>query len=501
MNNLDLRKLTTFGDVAAEEDTVLDYFLQTAAVSEIRGSKVLLSLGRKGSGKTALVRFFAEEKGTIVSRPLNLGGYPWAVHAERTDHGAAAIEAYVASWRFLIAVEFALLAFEKAPDKNSPDAKAIRLFAEKNYGGVNAQLKEILAPEKLKLEGTTLEPQVLGNKLVSISFKRGVRDKPLGSELDALSEALLQAARTVALESGLEMLQLHFDELDQGITNFDDSRKQMLTGLILAARSVRQAAKPTEINLNPVVYLRSDLWDDLVFSDKNKITQSTAFTLEWTPASLMQLVNIRLGVRLGKQVKWADISTARNMRGSQSKWSHILARTFLRPRDVISFLNFTLDQVKKRSENFGPVEEPVIIDNEDITYARDAYSRYLKSELDDEIIAHRPQWDEALQACSGISTLTFDRMQFISEYDKRRSVENGLDAADALKMLYRFSVLGYERRSGYGGTTWAFQYTHPEAGWDNSANLFKVHLGLKEYARLREERVQGLPYEVESSME
>ena len=61
------------------------------------------------------------------------------------------------------------------------------------------------------------------------------------------------------------------------------------------------------------------------------------------------------------------------------------------------------------------------------------------------------------------------------------------DWEDALAQLYRFSVIAYERRSGYGGSSWAFQYTDPEAGWDNAATRFKVHPGLKEYAKLREE--------------
>jgi len=59
---------------------------------------------------------------------------------------------------------------------------------------------------------------------------------------------------------------------------------------------------------------------------------------------------------------------------------------------------------------------------------------------------------------------------------------------DALKLLYQFSVIGYERRSGYGGSSWSFEYIDSAAGWDNSAKRFKVHLGLKEYAKLKEER-------------
>jgi hypothetical protein len=37
-------------------------------------------------------------------------------------------------------------------------------------------------------------------------------------------------------------------------------------------------------------------------------------------------------------------------------------------------------------------------------------------------------------------------------------------AVDALRLLYEFSVLEYERRSGYGGSSWVLRYTSPEAG-------------------------------------
>jgi len=490
----DLARLVSFGDVAAEDDAVLDYFLKTEAVGEIKRNEVLLALGRKGSGKTALVRFFAEQVGTLASRSLNLRGYPWNVHGARIDKGAAQIEAYVASWKYVISVELALLAYERTSDKNSSSAKAIRTFAEKNYGSVNPLLGHLLAPEKIHVDGTSLEPEAFGFKLGSISFSRESSDLRLGSELNSLSQALLKAAVQVAYEAGLESLQLHFDELDQGITYFDDVRKQMVTGLVLAARDVRQSVDDKRVSLSPIVYFRTDLWDELSFSDKNKITQTRTLTLEWDSKNLLALINERLQARLGKGATWDCVSNPQNMRGSQSKWNHILNRTFRRPRDVIKFLNLALDEAKERvgasNSKLPPGETPSIvkIENEDITYARDEYSRYLKAELDDEIIAHWPQWDEALQACSAISTITFNREEFTAKYEQRRSHDNPLAAAEALKMLYRFSVIGYERRSGYGGATWAFQYTHPEAGWDSAATAFKVHLGLKEYAKLREER-------------
>jgi hypothetical protein len=258
----------------------------------------------------------------------------------------------------------------------------------------------------------------------------------------------------------------------------------MLVGLILAARDIRRDTLNREVPINPVVYLRTDLWDDLVFSDKNKITQTATLNLEWMAEGLLNLINARLVARLGPTAKWDVVSTPSLMRGSQTKWSHILSRTFLRPRDVIKFLNSALEQAKRRGGS------PLLLDNPDVTNARESYSVYLKSELDDEIIAHWPYWEQALQACSAISTITFKRDEFVSQYDRRKSQENGVTADEALRLLYRFSVIGYERRSGYGGSSWAFQYTNPEAGWDNSASTFKVHLGLKEYAKLREDRAE-----------
>lgn len=477
-----LRKLETFGDVAAEDDPVLDYFLTTDAVRRIRNNELFLILGRKGSGKTALVRFFAASSGNVISRALSLKGYPWNVHSARVDLGAAEIEVYVSSWRYLIALEVALLAYKKATDLEHPSAKAIKKFADENFGSVDPSLNDILRPPKIRLSGTSLEPEVFGFKLGSIEFERKAGDLGLGVELNALSKLLLDAAIALAQASGIQSLLLHFDELDQGITTFDNSRAVMLVGLILAARDVRLETKDKPVPVNPVVYLRTDLWDELVFSDKNKITQTAALNLEWTSDQLLALIDARLRARLGSSANWDKVTTPTLMRGSQAKWNHILVRTFLRPRDVIKFLNSALVQAKNR------VDEPLVLDNQDVVNARDGYSVYLKKELDDEIIAHWPQWEEALQACSAISTITFTKEEFMHEYGKWRSSQNSASAEDALKTLFQFSVIGYARRSGYGGSSWAFQYTNPEAGWDSSATSFKVHLGLKEFAKLREER-------------
>lgn len=477
-----LKDLASFGDVAAEDDAVLDYFLTTEAVRDIRENRVFLVLGRKGAGKTAIVRHFSEGAAGTVSRALSLRGYPWNLHAQRIDRGASEIEAYVSSWRYLLASQLAALVLSKVDGDASREATSIREFFRENYGGPNVELSQLLRPQRLRLSKLSFEPTVLGNKLGGVALERNAADLGLGLELNALTGALLEAIRALCARHPMPPLLLHLDELDQGLSSLDEARARMLIGLILAARTLRQQLQANRTTANTIVYLRSDLWDDLEFSDKNKISQTSALHLAWDADSLQRLVNARLNAKLSPGTTWDAVASPELMRGSQSKWNHVLSRTFLRPRDVIRFLNAALDKAKRRAD------EPLLFSNEDIVAARELYSRYLKDELDDEILPHWRNWEEALQACSAIATVTFERKQFVPEYEKRRSSTNAVSADAALERLYRFSVVGYERRSGYGGSSWAFQYTDPEAGYDNSATRFKVHLGLKEYARLREER-------------
>lgn len=475
-----LEGLESFGDVAAEDDAVLDYFLSTKAVEEIESGKFFLVLGRKGTGKTAIVRHFTEGLGSNISKSLNLRGYPWGIHAQRIDYGASEIEAYVSSWRYLISVQMASLALVSYG--NGHESKKLKCFLDDNYGGPEPQLSDILRPNKLKLSKYSLQPSVMGNQLGSIELDRGVKDYQFGLELNALSTAIISSVVAISQEGNLGTLSLHFDVLDQGLSKLDDKRSKMLVGLIIAAREVRRECVQMGGRINPVVYLRTDIWDELQFSDKNKISQTNTLNLRWDKNTLLDLVNERLRARIGSKISWDNVATEDIMRGSQTKWNHILSRTFLRPRDVIQFLNIALLKAK------GRTTPPVQFVNQDIYDSRDAYSTYLKQELDDEIRQHWQQWEEALQACSAIGTLLFEKNDFIAEYDRRKSEGNTVDADESLRFLYRFSVIGYERRSGYGGSSWAFQYTDPEAGWDNTATRFKVHLGLKEYAKLRETR-------------
>ena len=349
-----LKPLDSFGHVAAEEDAILSYFLTTDAVEQISSNQVFLVLGRKGSGKTALVRHFTEGVAAKNSKSLTLRSYPWNLHAQRIDLGASDVEAYVSSWRYFIAVELGSIVINLAGDNSTPPAMALRRFFEENYGATDPALGDVLRPAKLQLSRLSFEPAVMGNKLGSIALERNTA---LGRELNALTEVLIRAVVELGRDLKLPGLILHFDELDQGLLTLDEDRERMLVGLVLAARSIRNECRESPVSVNPVVYLRTDLWEQLQFSDKNKITHGLTLNLEWDSSALKSLINVRLEAKLGAGVAWENVATPDLMRGSQPKWDHILARTFLRPRDLIQFLNSALEQAKKRDD------EPLVFEN------------------------------------------------------------------------------------------------------------------------------------------
>lgn len=476
-----LKNIDSFGNVEAEEDAVLDFFVTMSVTENIKTGNSFLVLGRKGSGKTALFRYFTEGTNTGCSTGLNLNGYPWKVHETIKDEGVEAVESYVASWKYLIAVEFAKLVIDSANRPQMSEVVEINRFLSDNYGTDKPTIKNFFALEKLKLSGD-LEPQLFGCKLGKISFQSANRMR-LGHELNALTDKILEHIATIINVAGINSLSLHFDELDRGITILNESRKEMIIGLVLAVKETNKTLRDMSLNAKSVVYLRTDIWEQLKFSDKNKISQTNSDTIEWDDETLLGLMNKRIQVKMGPEHNWETIDDGNRIK-RQKKWKHIIDRSFMRPRDVISFMNLLLEVVKKNSEQ--DVNKFV---NKNVVDARPKYSQYLKSELDDEIATHWPDWESCLQTLSKIGKEYFTAEEYKNAYD---DVQYGkspkYDSQGSLEELYAFGVIGYEARSGYGGSGWKTKFANPELGWDRNAIRFKVHLGLKEFMKLKEDR-------------
>jgi len=281
-----------------------------------------------------------------------------------------------------------------------------------------------------------------------------------------------------------------FDQLDLGFNPNEADYVNRLIGLLLAAKDLNQMSRACGKKLFVSIFLRDDIYQTLQFEDKNKLTENFMEMIEWdTPRAkntLKSLMEKRFKTRLaedGEELTWESIfDETKEMTGHQSKYQHIIDRTFLRPRDIIRFCNGILNEYKGR---VSPEDSESIFDNHDITSARSLYSEYFKNELDDEVHKHIPHYNDYLDALR-----TVGKWQFTSEEYKaalNRLYQDKYSCLEVLKEMYEFSIVGFYRPGGrgYGGSEYVFRYREPVSRYDPTASRHRVHPALIEHLGLK----------------
>jgi hypothetical protein len=480
-----LDKIDSFGGVAAENDDLLgEFFIRTSAYQRILSQERFIVVGRKGTGKTAIYRKLldhAEQEAEAFAAGLEFSDYPWGAHQEVANTLAAAVERFSESWRFLILVELAKLMLRDQKPRGR-DARALRRFIKRNWGTTDFQVQRFFAPSEYEAE---LAPQFFGFALGAIKRKRVPRTE-LAGLLSSRNEWLKTRLTRIATPNRKYFVL--FDGLDIAYNAIDDDYKQRLIGLLLAARSVYTWGRDQGLSIAPVVFLRSDIYDSLVFADQNKITEDNVQLLMWDDStsgenSLKALVDQRIRVLADDEESddpWGLVFDDALMRGTQVKYKYMVERTYLRPRDMIKFANVCL------ANGRGAGHERIT--NEDIYGAKEQYSDYVFEELNNEISAAEPRWARGLEVLREIRKMTFDRQKFDDAFARRASELDGLAPDELLRLFYRFGIVGFVKKGGggRGGSEVAWQYRDPKQKFDAGARNFRVHWSLKEYLDLVE---------------
>lgn len=286
-----------------------------------------------------------------------------------------------------------------------------------------------------------------------------------------------------------------FDQLDLGFTLEDPKYQQRVIGLLLAARELSRAARETGSRMSVIVLLRDDIYEGLQFEDKNKITENNVSFVQWDrpgdELTLRSLMERRFGQVLdgdGETQAWETVfNEEREMPSRQTKYKHIVDRTFLRPRDMIKFCNEVLAAYKTNRSG----DSDGTFDNDSVIAARDPYSDYLLRELDDEIAKHIPNYQEHLEVLKSIGDVHFAPTQFADAWGQRPSLA-AEDWRVGLSGLFEFSVIGYLKSGGGGGgSQYIWRYLDTRARFDPTADTYRVHLGFKEALDLVQRRSRG----------
>jgi cell division protein FtsB len=441
-----------FGQDTAEFDKHLaDYFLETPTYTQVmRGEKAIVT-GRKGTGKTALLRYAVDTERPATQYVLKIE----ASHATyaKLDENLRALTSQIKNldssfklaWLFTTLLALIDRLTRETTLYVTDDEKALYAFAKENYRYTEADPVAAIAGyvfswvKNLKTIGP-IERDVPG------SPGTHVFDEPRLLEL-------IRGAVTRVTGKGKTVF-LFYDRLDE---RWDGSPlyAAFLQGLLLAVKDL----KALGLDLHPVILLRDDIFSVVTreFQHIDHFRMHIA-ALFWDERALLDLIALRIrssltrqGHRIPPDPKAEDmwrIPFPKDIPARKtpiSPWAYMIERTLFRPRDIVLFANLARDAALSKRH--------AAIEPEDVTEAEAKYSNMKLHDLVAEVSYKYPGVDGVLKSFKrgtvgyGIDDLRY-RLMELRDAHRQSAPWVDVEEDDLMRTLYSIGFLSYTTRGG-----------------------------------------------------
>jgi len=420
---------------AKEEDPKYFYFVDEA--NDILSGRKNLVIGRKGEGKTAIAQHIYQSNSHYTfTEKLSFKDFPFNVLYKLINDRYTKPNQYISIWKYLIYTTICKKMIANEAIDSDIVSKLKKIFPPDDN---KKQLSKLIEKYTVKDFGI----QILGSG-INIGGEKIKSDVDWIEIIDILENAILENID----DSNYYIL---FDELDEDYKDFKiEAEKEnyfdLVTGLFKAVQDVKTLFKNNKINVYPVVFLRTDIFDLITYSDKNKWSDSI-INLTWTPDKLKKLLAYRLGIvfedsTLSFDDCWNNLFskkplwTGANKKKRINSFEYMLRSTQNRPRDFIKYFQECAKQVLA---NNG-----CLVNQQIIKLADSDFSEYMRNEIIDEIYSVLPEYEEIFAILSLIRKQTFNPQEFVDKYDemvKDGEIQNR-GAEKVLKLLFEYSVIG-----------------------------------------------------------
>ena len=433
LRDIDLGGFDAESDYKLAEDFVATQFVEAA----IEGRRTLF-LGRKGSGKSALFtqlpRLLREGERATSVVPVTPDQYAWSALKQYQEQGILPEQAHTNAWKLTLAIEVAaaLVKLDRPwSDEAGQSVQTLKGFIESNYGeNLKAGLLSTATSVVKGLRSLNLSAFGFG-----LGFDRdGEHDQPM---TPAVIAALIETLDAPLRE---QPVVIELDRLDDSWDGSAESQT-LLIGLLKAAKELNDrfmAPGPEEPRLRVLVFLRSDIYDGLRFDDKDK-HRPTEEHIVWSVDGLREM----LSRRLPGEAEADDIFEDSEMRGRITPFNYIVKRTFLRPREVLQFVQECLGRADA---------DATVASKDEIRAAEDRYSRWKVDDLKQEFRKVHPDFEELLEGLRQ-EVHRYDAIEDLQELlrAKAPAAVDKLGARRAVELLFDASVIGIRLR-GAGQT-------------------------------------------------
>lgn len=452
---------------AKQEDTKYFYYVDEA--DDILSGKKNLVIGRKGEGKTALAQYIYKQNNyDVFTEKMSFKDFPFNILYGLSNTQYTKPNQYISIWKYLIYTTICKKMIANENIDSEIVSKLRKIFPDEDN---KKQLSRLIEKYTIKDFGL----QILGSGL-NISGEKNKNNIDWIEIIDILETTILENID----QSKYYIL---FDELDEDYKSFSSNEEKndyfdLITGLFKAVQDVKYLFSENGLNVYPIVFLRTDIYDLITYSDKNKWSDSI-INLIWTPEKLKKLLAYRLNTVFGTEnLSFNDcwnrlfsrepLFTGANKRKRINSFEYMLRSTQNRPRDFIKYFQ----ECSKQVINNGAMRVyPTII-----KMADNEFSEYMKNEIIDEIYAVLPEYEDIFAILSLIRKQTFNPQQFVEKYDKMVEDEKipNKGAETVLKILFEYSVIGNKPSMKNQSI---FKYEKNSARFNFKENII-IHRGL-----------------------
>lgn len=452
----------------AKLEDAIRYFLPVPETDLIISGKKSYVIGRKGTGKTAIVSYLSGVSNEeFSSEKLSFKNFPFNDLYRLENEQYTKPNQYITLWKYIIYSTIVRMMAARPLVDPLLRKKIRKVYPEPNASDLKGLLKKWTAGD--------FSISVLGSGFSFSNWFSKMDDTTWIERVDHLEEFIKKNCDT---STYLVM----FDELDEDYKEMmerfiDGGYIQLLTSLFKAVQDIRGIMDREGKRVFPIVFLRDDIFDLITDSDKTKWRDLTT-TLDWTLPKIKSVLKYRIEKSAGISnpdflESWHALFDSRSIpyaagRKSLHSLDFITRSTHGRPRDYIHYLQVC---AKSQLENGGGR-----IDQRTVVSADKAYSNYLKSELTDEIHGVIPDIGNVFRVLSQIRKWILSVDEFNEVFDGY--VEKGLikakDGGFVLQTLFYFSVIGNVSRNHQ---VHIFRHEHPDAVLNFSENIV-IHRGL-----------------------
>lgn len=454
------------------------YFNYNGIYEKILEKDKYLVLGRKGTGKTLLAEYvrkklFNESNSFCELCSCRSFRFKDLFSLKTKDLKP---NEYTSIWEWLLLIKLAKILIKDNCAEEDAVSKLKKFFDSCFLGYKLDDMNKIVEITKSsKITGGLL------SKYFSLNGEGAKTIKEVNCTyldyLDDLRSTVLQA-----LSTSQSRYILIFDELDDQFRN-EELYKSNIISLIKIVDKLNLEFLENDISVKFVLMLRTDIFYILNDSDLNKIEQDCSVKIDWGIVSneespLVKMILLKIGQSIEKRgfQKLNDLELKEKFfpegfhtpRKIYKPFEFLLARTFLRPRDIITFLRLVVEKYP-RKEYFS---------EQDVRSIEREYSEYLLKEIKNEMHGHV---DENIINAAFTLLRQYKRKNFTYEkiekyYFKNIEIYKQFDLKNLLKLLFDFGVIG---------NTWNdknityYSWNYRENTTIDYQKNFNIHIGLR----------------------